>query len=80
MVDRPPRLAEVATRGADAISNTSPWLHRRVERVAYTERLIIRRDISVDFTIPEGYPPFEEHTDGTCTFYVPISLLRKWPH
>lgn len=61
----------------DALENGMPWLHRRVERVSITLQLMIKRQVSVDFTIPpandgEPQPESDAHL-------LPISLLAKWP-
>lgn len=61
------------------MANTSPWLHRRVEKVSYRRELLIRRQISIDFTIPGGLMPFAELASDEKIYYAPLSLLRKWP-
>ena len=40
---------------------------------------MIRRDISVDFSIPPDYPSYRPGPDGRETYFVPVHLLRKWP-
>lgn len=80
------RLAEIASRNAFVLGDTSTWLHRRVERINYTDRRVVRRQFSVDFTIPastgsngQSFEPYERLEDGREVFYVPIALLAKWP-
>jgi hypothetical protein len=72
-------LVEIAADSAPALRDTERWLHRRVERIRFTERTMFRRDASVDFTVPADLPEFRSFEDGTSEYYVPIALLRKWP-
>lgn len=75
----PPPLVELAKKSVFALSDTDRWLHRRVDRVSFTPQLMVSRQVSVDFTIPPGLPPFREGSDGVNEYFVPIALLRKWP-
>ncbi|MGA9284087.1 MAG: hypothetical protein WBV85_01460 [Solirubrobacteraceae bacterium] len=77
--DRP--LVDVARESSFALRDTTLWLHRRVERISHADRLMIRRKVSVDFTIPPELPPFhdENGSDGPSVYFVPVALLRKWP-
>ena len=78
--DRP--LVDVARESGSALRDTGRWLHRRVERIYHTERSLVRRKISVDFTIPSNLPSFHEGDSATgipSVFFVPVALLRKWP-
>jgi hypothetical protein len=74
-------LTDVARESGASLRDTTPWLHRRVERFCHTERLMVRRKVSVDFTIPNDLPPFRESPgEGEPNVYfVPVALLRKWP-
>jgi hypothetical protein len=77
LIDSP--LTQTAAAARDFVVDTSGWIHRRVDSVAYRERLIVRRSISVDFTIPEAFPQFAPLGSGEALYYMPIALLRKWP-
>ena len=72
-------LVSIARAGCACLLDTSSWLHRRVDKVSYTGRALIRREISVDFSIPAGYPASRALQDGTQVYWVPILFLRKWP-
>jgi hypothetical protein len=72
-------LEQLAAANAGALRDTGSWLHRRVERIAYTDDGMIARSFSVDFTIPRGFAPLETLDDGRKVFYLPVALLRKWP-
>lgn len=80
-------LEEVLTRvggsALDAFLCQGEWIHRRVESVTFPARNdpIVRRRVSIDFTIPEGLQRPDPDMDGTSEglFYVPLSVLRKWP-
>jgi hypothetical protein len=77
-------LVEIARKSSFALRDTARWLHRRVERICHTERLMIRRKVSVDFsipTVPEPLTPFHQSENETIpnVYFVPVALLRKWP-
>jgi hypothetical protein len=75
-------LVDIARESSFALRDTTKWLHRRVERICHTERSMVRRKVSVDFTIPEDLPPFHQSEDDATTpnvYFVPVALLRKWP-
>jgi hypothetical protein len=75
------RLADIARDSGVALRGTGDWLHRRVERIHFTEGFMIRRKVSVDFSIPPDLPPFHktEGDDNPNVYFVPVALLRKWP-
>jgi len=73
------RLIEVAGASGSALRDTRDWLHRRVERISHDERELVRRRVSVDFTIPPNLPPLHEGPGMSNIYYVPVALLRKWP-
>lgn len=73
------KLERIARESGFALRDTTLWLHRRVERITYTDRLIFQRRVSVDFTIPERLPPFATRPDSRSVYFVPIALVRKWP-
>lgn len=65
--------------GRELLLDTTSWIHRRVERVRYTDSETLKWHFSVDFTIKESFEPFESHQDGSSTYFLPLALLRKWP-
>jgi hypothetical protein len=52
-----------------------------VERISFPspEEPVYRRHVSVDFTIPPDLVPVQEETGGRGRYYVPLSLVLKWP-
>jgi hypothetical protein len=56
-----------------------------VESVTFPARNdpIVRRHLSIDFSIPEELAAIDgdadRHPDDDLFFYVPVSVLRKWP-
>jgi hypothetical protein len=38
-----------------------------------------RSAISIDFSLPPGFPVFEELETGLGLYFVPLLILRKWP-
>ena len=56
------------------VSNFARWIHRRVECVTFLDDVTIRRDVSVDFTVPgdsAAYGPTEELP------WIPLTFLQK---
>jgi hypothetical protein len=77
-------LIRVGGSALDAFLRQAEWIHRRVERVTFPARNepIIRRTVTIDFTIPDALRPTDPKLDGATSdglFYVPLSVLRKWP-
>jgi hypothetical protein len=77
--EAPLPLATVCANSAGVVANTAPWLHRRVEKISYSGQPLVRRTVSIDFTVPAALQPFASVTDGKCIYYAPVALLRKWP-
>ncbi len=79
---KPPKsLAEVSAENARALLSPTTWIHRRVESMTFTEQLMVRRRISVDFTIDPVFTAYlgDPEQGNTCTYFLPVALLRKWP-
>jgi hypothetical protein len=72
-------LREIARESGPALRDRSAWLHRRVHRLTFTPTGMVRTEMSLDFSIPDGLPPHEELAGGDGVFYVPVIALRKWP-
>jgi hypothetical protein len=63
--------AELAEVLAWCLTLDEDWINRLVERIDLVDDETIRRQVSVDFTLPAGLAP-----EG-ATVYVPLALLRK---
>lgn len=61
----------------DLIGRWSTWVHRRVESVTFEDPPVLRRRVSVDFTIPASLPAPLPPLNGEPIYAVPLSLLRK---
>src|SRR4051794_4689675 len=82
------RLREVGNSAAVALASQNDWIHRRVETITFPfpDQPIYRRHISIDFSVPGGLKPVRDHppvaagtTPVAARYYVPLSLVRKWP-
>src|SRR5213080_505470 len=71
------QLLEILGRENAGLLRDLWWIHRRVDSLAITEQLMIRWRISIDFTIPDARP--FETSDGRKLYYLPVSILAKWP-
>ena len=56
-----------------ALNEMSDWVHRRVEVVEFVTDEVMRRRVSIDFTVPERLPVVAGRT------VVPLALMRKRP-
>lgn len=72
------QLTAVGESAAPHVAERWKWIHRRVEQISFplpSDR-IYRRKISIDFTIPAITPA---NATGEPRYYVPLSLLERWP-
>lgn len=80
------KLKAVGESAAEALSSQGEWIHRRVESITFPfpNRPVYRRHVSIDFTIPPGLLPAVDEVEGPGAtrpprYYVPLSLVRRWP-
>ena len=53
------------------------WVHRRIERVSFLDDRAIRRQVSLDFELPDHAPASD--LGESDHYLVPLALLRKTP-
>jgi hypothetical protein len=54
------------------------WVHRRVERAAFCDENALRRNVSVDFTLPDWFHRYRSTPDDRRRRQlVPLGFLRK---
>lgn len=77
------QLVAVGRSAAPLLRSENDWVHRRVEAITFPfpDQLIYQRHISIDFSIPVGLRPIDDETPAhrPLRFYVPLSIVRKWP-
>ena len=76
------QLERVGQSAAVVLRREATWIHRRVETLGFPlpDTPTVRRRISIDFSIPPGLAPIDPGTgQRPPRFYVPLSILRKWP-
>lgn len=77
------QLIAVGHSAAPLLRSEDEWVHRRVEAITFPfpDHLVYRRHISIDFSIPPGLCSIDESRPAhrPLRFYVPLSILRKWP-
>lgn len=69
----PARMVEVAL---PLFEQSDRWIHRRVERISFLDRETIKRQVSVDFTLPTGVTPVGQFEDRDI-YIAPLMLLGK---
>jgi hypothetical protein len=73
-----PRGIDPEGRGAATVlalvTNFADWVHRRVESVTLLDDVTIRRDVSIDFTVPNNTDKFGETNELP---WVPLTFLEK---
>jgi hypothetical protein len=71
------RAGEIAVGFAALLTRQAAWRHRRVETITVLSHEVVRRSVSVDFTVPT------EHRDDVRLseheWIVPLALLAKRP-
>jgi hypothetical protein len=55
------------------------WIHRKVETLTFVDDTVVRRHLSVDFTLPKDLPTPLRLPDQTPVYFVPITALRRQP-
>lgn len=70
------RAPEIASDVARLLADEPRWIHRRVETFTFNDDSSVRRQTSVDFTIPSFIDPKRHHRDGGLVF-LPLSLIEK---
>jgi hypothetical protein len=77
------QLVEVGRSAARVLREQESWVHRRVESLTFPipDEQVYRRHISIDFSIPPGLKPIDHGVPGRRSprYYVPLSIIRKWP-
>jgi hypothetical protein len=79
-IGNPTTVAEQAVR---LFWEKETWIYRRVERIMFLDRTLVRRRISVDFEIPQAVLEVRmagaKDEDPRVERYLPVSVLRSWP-
>lgn len=70
------RAPDIASDVARLLADEPRWIHRRVETFTFNDDSSVRRQTSVDFTIPFFVDPKRHHRDGRLLF-LPLSLIEK---
>jgi hypothetical protein len=77
------QLVAVGRSAAPLLRSEDEWVHRRVEAITFPfpDQLIYQRHISIDFSIPVGLRAIDDEKPAhrPLRFYVPLSIVRKWP-
>lgn len=73
----PGNAAKVGTMTARLILSWGRWIHRRVERVTFCDEAALRRDVSVDFTLPRGFHKIRGTGEEVKRQLVPLGFLHK---
>ena len=68
----------VALASLQLLSEESRWIHRRVETVDLLAQELVRRQVSVDFTLPEALLA-DLRIGAGGPWCVPIAILEKRP-
>jgi len=69
------RAGEIAVGFAALLTRQAAWRHRRVESISVLSHEVIRRSVSVDFTVPREHR--DELSLGDGQWIVPLAVLDK---
>jgi hypothetical protein len=65
--------------GAFYLLNEPDWVHRHVETVEVVDELIVRRQVTIDLSLPWQPHAKVAHLGDSAVYFMPILPLRKIP-
>jgi hypothetical protein len=71
------RAGDIAVGFAALLTRQAAWRHRRVETITVLSHELVRRSVSVDFTVPVEHR--EDIRLSSTEWIVPLALLAKRP-
>jgi hypothetical protein len=71
------RASDIAAAADVLLRRQAAWRHRRVETLTVLSHEQVRRQVSIDFTVPAEYRELLRIADGD--FAVPLAVLQKRP-
>jgi hypothetical protein len=71
------RAGDIAVGFAALLTRQAAWRHRRVETITVLSHELVRRSVSVDFTVPVEHR--EDIRLSSTEWVVPLALLAKRP-
>jgi hypothetical protein len=72
------RASEIASAAGVLLRRAAAWRHRRVETITVVTHEAVRRQVSIDFTVPEEYRESLRLSDAH-EYAVPLAILAKRP-
>jgi hypothetical protein len=72
------RASEIAYAAEVLLRSAGAWRHRRVETITLVTHEAVRRQVSIDFTVPEEFRESLRLSDGG-EYAVPLAILAKRP-
>ncbi len=80
----PETLSHIGSLNADLLCDDVTWIHRRRERVEILDETALRRQVSIDFTLPAKVaslddPALGKTDDAKSICVAPLVLLDKRP-
>jgi hypothetical protein len=72
------RASDIAVAADVLLRRQAAWRHRRVETLTVLSHEQVRRQVSIDFTVPEDYRELLRLSDA-AEFAVPLALVAKRP-
>jgi hypothetical protein len=75
----PPNVQRLGRTAAQLLYDNPSWVHRRKESVQILDDTWFRRQLSIDYEIPDGVEAHRRSGGDQPLFAVPITLMRKSP-
>lgn len=72
-------LRVVGDTTLDLLQRGHRWVHRRVETLTFVDAGVVRRQLSVDFSLPKKLPTPLKTPSGEPLYYVPLTFLPRNP-
>jgi hypothetical protein len=75
----PPNAEILGRIAANLLFDDSAWVHRRKETVRILDDAWFRRQISIDYELPESITSHRQNSSKEPVYAVPVTLMRKSP-
>jgi hypothetical protein len=70
-------LDGLGRRASTLLTGDLSWIRRRKESVVLLDETILRRQMSVDYELPDTIPKTEDSPTGDPVYHAPLFLLQK---
>jgi hypothetical protein len=70
-------LREVGDTTLALLEHGAEWVHRRVETITYVDDAVVRRQLTIDFSLPRWLQTCLRTPSDDPVYFVPVTLLQR---